>query len=54
MHCKSFEDLIFEDDKLSAKTAKITSLENLYIYGNCDCVGLIKEISTCMRCLVQR
>ena len=28
-----FEDLIFVDDKLSAKTAKITSLENLYVYG---------------------
>ena len=37
MHCdcfKNYEDLIFVDDKLPAKTAKITSLENLYIYGN--------------------
>ena len=34
MHCdrfKNFEDLIFMDDKLSAKTAKIMSLENLYV-----------------------
>ena len=34
MHCdrfKNFEDLIFVDDKLSVKTAKITSLENLYV-----------------------
>ena len=31
--CKNFEDLIFVDDKLLAKTAKITSLENLYVYG---------------------
>ena len=57
MHCdcfKNFEDLIFEDDKLFAKTVKITSLENLYVYGNCDCVGLIEEISACTRCLVQR
>ena len=30
---KNFKDLIFVDDKLSAKTAKITSLENLYAYG---------------------
>ena len=28
---KNFEDLIFVDDKLSTKTAKITSLENLYV-----------------------
>ena len=34
MHCENFEDLIFVDDKLSVKTAKITSLENLYVYGN--------------------
>ena len=35
IHCdcfKKFEDLIFVDDKLPAKTAKITSLENLCIY----------------------
>ena len=33
-----FEDLIFVDDKLPAKKAKIMSLENLYehgIYQNC-------------------
>ena len=30
---KKFEDLIFVDDKLPAKIAKITSLENLYVYG---------------------
>ena len=33
MHCdclKNFKDLIFVDDKLPAKTAKITSL---YVYG---------------------
>ena len=24
------------DDKLTAKTAKFTSLENLYVYGRCD------------------
>ena len=34
MHCDCFEDLIFVDDKLPAKTAKITSLKNLYVYGN--------------------
>ena len=28
-----FEDLIFMDHTLSAKTAKFTSLENLYEYG---------------------
>ena len=28
---KNLEDLIFVDDKLSAKTAKINSLENLYV-----------------------
>ena len=30
---KSFENLIFMDYKLSLKTAKITPLENLYVYG---------------------
>ena len=30
----NFEDLNFVDDKLPAKTAKFTSLENLYVYGN--------------------
>ena len=30
---RNLEDLIFVDDKLTAKTAKITSLKNLYIYG---------------------
>jgi len=30
---RNFEDEIFADDKLTAKTAKITSLENLYVYG---------------------
>ena len=29
-----FKDLIFVDHTLSAKTAKFTSLENLYEYGN--------------------
>ena len=36
MHCdylKNFEDLIVVDDKLTTKTAKIISLENLYVYG---------------------
>ena len=36
MHCdcfKKFEDLIFVDDKLPAKTAKIMPLENLYAYA---------------------
>ena len=36
MNChwfKKFEDLIFVDEKLPVKTAKITSLENLYVYG---------------------
>ena len=33
MHCDCFKDLIFMDDKLLAKTAKITSLENLYAYS---------------------
>ena len=28
MHCDCFEDLIFMDDKLPMKTAKITSLKN--------------------------
>ena len=31
MHCDSFKNLIFVDDKLPAKTAKITSLKNLHI-----------------------
>ena len=30
---QNFEDLNFVDDKLSAKTTKFTSLENLYVYG---------------------
>ena len=30
---QNFEDLNFVDDKLTAKTAKFTSLENLYVYG---------------------
>ena len=30
---KNFEDLNFVDDKSPAKTAKFTSLENLYVYG---------------------
>ena len=30
---KSFKDLIFVDDKLPMITAKIMSLENLYVYG---------------------
>ena len=29
----SLEDLNFVDDKLPVKTAKFTSLENLYVYG---------------------
>ena len=36
MHCdcfKNIEDLIFVYYKLSLKTAKITPLENLYVYG---------------------
>ena len=35
MHCdciKNFEYLIFVDEKLPAKAAKITFLENLYAY----------------------
>ena len=33
MHCDYFkEDLIFVDDRLPMKTAKILYLENLYIY----------------------
>ena len=38
MHCdcfKNFKDLIFVDDKLPAKTAKIMSLKNLYACGTC-------------------
>ena len=31
---KIFEDIIFVDHTLSAKTAKFTSLENLYEYGS--------------------
>ena len=31
---EKFENLIFVDDKLPMKTAKIMSLENLYVYGN--------------------
>ena len=35
LHCDClFENLIFVDDKLPMKTAKIMSLENLYAYGN--------------------
>jgi len=30
---KNFKDEIFMDDKLTAKIAKITSLENLYVYS---------------------
>ena len=33
MYCDCFKDLIFVDDKLSAKTAKIMSLKNFYMYG---------------------
>jgi len=29
---RNFKDEIFADDKLTAKTAEITSLENLYVY----------------------
>ena len=29
----NFEDLNFVNDKLPTKTAKFTSLENLYVYG---------------------
>ena len=29
----NFEDINFVDDKLAAKTAKFTSLQNLYVYG---------------------
>ena len=35
IHCddfKKFEGLIFVDNKLPAKTTKITSLGNLYVY----------------------
>ena len=32
---KKFKDLIFVDDKLPAKAAKITSLENFYVYSMC-------------------
>ena len=35
MILKISEDLIFMDGKLPMKTAKITSLENLYAYGMC-------------------
>jgi len=31
---RNFVDEIFTDDKLTAKTVKIASLENLYAYGN--------------------
>ena len=30
---QNFEDLIFVGDKLPAKTVKITSLKNLYLYS---------------------
>ena len=30
---KFFEDEIFAEGQLTAKTSKITSLENLYVYG---------------------
>ena len=30
---RNFEDENFADDNLTAKTAKFTSLENLYVYG---------------------
>ena len=30
-----FQDLNFVDDKLTAKTAKFTSLKNLYVYSIC-------------------
>ena len=30
---RNFEDLIFVDDKLSTRTAKIMSFKNLYVYG---------------------
>ena len=30
---KNLENLIFVDDKLTAKTMKIMSLKNLYVYG---------------------
>ena len=39
-----FQGLNFVDDKLTAKTAKFTSLENLYVYGvswaHMHCMGI--------------
>ena len=32
------------DDKLTAKTAKFTSLENLYVYGSCLCMYVCIDI----------
>ena len=45
-HCdcfKNFEDLIFMDDKLLAKTAKVMSHENLYVCGSCIHKRLISK-----------
>ena len=39
---KFFKDLIFVDDKLRVKTAKITSLKNLYGYGNLGTIFVAK------------
>jgi len=43
---RNFKDEIFADDKLTAKTAKITSLENLYVYSIClfTCYGAISNL----------
>ena len=42
-HYINFEDLIFVDHTLSAKTAKFTSLESLYEYG----ISITNNYSDC-------
>ena len=40
---ENFKDLVFVDDKLPTKTAKIVSLENLYVYGNSDATSVVVD-----------
>ena len=48
MQCDHFEDLIFVDDKLIAKTEKIMSLKNLYAYVT-ECVILQISVTSDLR-----
>ena len=49
---KNFEDLIFVDDKLSAKTVKITPLENLYVYSMIKFLTVLNVVLASILCCV--